>query len=284
MINQYDVFMSMGDPRVAEWPLMQSPWPSFAISGSYILMAVIVPRILKGRKIPGVYYPVLIYNFLCVLMNCWLVYELMITTSHYSWKCQPVDYSTDEYPVRTAAALWWFYFTKIFEMLDTVFFICKGNYRQITFLHVYHHSTIFLVWWMGVKYVAGGNAVFGAMINSAIHVIMYTYYFLAAFGPQLRPYLWWKKHLTALQLVQFAFNFVQAFVVWHVDCGFPKEMYYWFICYIASFLLLFGNFYRQSYIKKPKAENGYKRTEVNNNDYKKTKVNSNVEELEKKEN
>ena len=112
---------------------------------------------------------------------------------------------------------------------------------------------------MGVKYVAGGNAVYGALINSAVHVVMYTYYFLAAFGPSLRPYLWWKRYLTAFQLAQFAFNFVQAFALWWADCGFPQEMYYWFICYIASFLVLFGNFYRVNYLK---SSNGFSAQEL----------------------
>ena len=30
---------------------------------------------------------------------------------------------------------------------------------------------------------------------------MYTYYMLSAMGPQYQKYLWWKKHLTLLQLV-----------------------------------------------------------------------------------
>ena len=42
---------------------------------------------------------------------------------------------------------------------------------------------------------------FSTMLNSGIHVIMYTYYLLSAFGPAVRKYLWWKKYLTMLQLV-----------------------------------------------------------------------------------
>jgi len=30
---------------------------------------------------------------------------------------------------------------------------------------------------------------------------MYTYYGLAAIGPHMQKYLWWKKYLTKLQLV-----------------------------------------------------------------------------------
>ena len=38
-------------------------------------------------------------------------------------------------------------------------------------------------------------------MNSFIHVIMYSYYGLAAFGPWIQKYLWWKRYLTMLQLV-----------------------------------------------------------------------------------
>ncbi|KAH9638117.1 hypothetical protein HF086_014978 [Spodoptera exigua] len=41
-----------------------------------------------------------------------------------------------------------------------------------------------------------------AMVNSGIHVLMYTYYGLSVFGPAVSKYLWWKKYLTIMQLVQ----------------------------------------------------------------------------------
>lgn len=39
------------------------------------------------------------------------------------------------------------------------------------------------------------------MVNSSIHVLMYAYYGLAALGPSVAKYLWWKKYLTILQMV-----------------------------------------------------------------------------------
>lgn len=39
------------------------------------------------------------------------------------------------------------------------------------------------------------------LINSLVHVAMYLYYGLAAFGPSMSKYLWWKRYLTSLQLV-----------------------------------------------------------------------------------
>lgn len=50
-------------------------------------------------------------------------------------------------------------------------------------------------------FLAGGMGSFHAMINSCVHVIMYSYYGLSAAGPRFQKFLWWKKYMTAIQLV-----------------------------------------------------------------------------------
>lgn len=57
----------------------------------------------------------------------------------------------------------------------------------VQFLHNYKSVFFFLT--LGV-------------VNSFVHVVMYTYYMLAACGPQLQRYLWWKKYITVLQMVR----------------------------------------------------------------------------------
>lgn len=44
------------------------------------------------------------------------------------------------------------------------------------------------------------------MINSMVHVVMYFYYGLSAAGPAFQKYLWWKKHITAIQLVSLCYG------------------------------------------------------------------------------
>lgn len=56
-----------------------------------------------------------------------------------------------------AGALWWYFISKGIEYLDTVFFIMRKKFSQVTFLHVYHHCTMFTLWWIGIKWVAGGQ-------------------------------------------------------------------------------------------------------------------------------
>ena len=124
-----------------------------------------------------------------------------------------------------ARAVWLYYICKITELLDTVFFVLRKKQNQITFLHLYHHTLMPICGFIGLKYFAGelrwndrsqweltNNCVFHdivlgghgtllGLINSFIHVIMYTYYLLAAMGPQMQKYLWWKKYLTIMQIV-----------------------------------------------------------------------------------
>lgn len=49
------------------------------------------------------------------------------------------------------------------------------------------------------------SAYFGASLNSFVHIVMYSYYGLSSI-PALRPYLWWKKYITQMQLVGFKKN------------------------------------------------------------------------------
>lgn len=86
-------------------------------------------------------------------------------------------------------------------MFLQIFFVLRKKDRQITFLHMYHHTVMPMISWGAAKYYPGGHGSFIGMINSFVHVIMYTYYMMAAMGPQFQKYLWWKKYITTLQLV-----------------------------------------------------------------------------------
>lgn len=47
----------------------------------------------------------------------------------------------------------------------------------------------------------GEQGILIGFLNSFVHVVMYGYYLLAALGPRVQKYLWWKKYITKLQLV-----------------------------------------------------------------------------------
>lgn len=54
-----------------------------------------------------------------------------------------------------------------------------------------------------IFYYIGGHGTLLGVINSFIHVVMYTYYLISGLGPQYQKLLWWKSHVTTLQLVSY---------------------------------------------------------------------------------
>jgi hypothetical protein len=56
--------------------------------------------------------------------------------------------------------------------------------------------------------LTGEQGIVIAFLNSMVHVAMYSYYMIAAMGPQYQKYLWWKRYMTWIQLVN-----IQLFVL-----------------------------------------------------------------------
>ena len=148
-----------------------------------------------------------------------------------------------------ARGVWLYYICKLIELLDTVFFVLRKKQRQISFLHVYHHALMPITAWIGVRFFPGGQVTLLGFINSFIHIIMYTYYMLSAMGPEIHKYLWWKKYLTSLQLIQFSIIFVQNCQLLFIDCNFPKVLAGILTFNASLFIYLFGSFYVKNYLK-----------------------------------
>ncbi|RVE47297.1 hypothetical protein evm_008034 [Chilo suppressalis] len=143
---------------------------------------------------------------------------------------------------------WWYFFAKFTELLDTVFFVLRKKNNQVTFLHVYHHVIMALYSWSYLKFAAGGEGAILALLNSMVHVFMYTYYLLSGFGPRFQKYLWWKKYVTTMQLIQFVMMlFYCAWTHFSPRCQYNSSFTYFISGNITIFLFLFLNFYSKSY-------------------------------------
>lgn len=162
-------------------------------------MSILGPKILNGRTF-DVKKGILAYNAINVVINIYVAAILWGNTiGYYNWTCEPVDFSTSARAMAIATGVWWSYMTKIMDMLDTVFFLLRGKYNHMSFLQLYHHSTMVLIMWIAANFVPGGNVVWGAALNASVHIIMYSYYFVSALGPRFQKYLGWKKTLTMIQ-------------------------------------------------------------------------------------
>lgn len=169
----YDYMLEKGDPRVEDWFLMKNPLPIIAIEIFYLVGVVwLGPRIMANRQPFNPKGLMIVYNGFLVLLSMYMFYEFRISSwlANYSYRCQPVDYSNDPLALRMANVCWWYFFSKVIELLDTIIFVLRKKNNQISFLHVFHHSTMIINWWLGVKYIAGGQSWFLAMCNSFIHL------------------------------------------------------------------------------------------------------------------
>ncbi|XP_074977022.1 very long chain fatty acid elongase 7-like isoform X3 [Caretta caretta] len=199
----YKWALENGDPRTDRWLLVYSPLPVTLLFTLYLVFVALGPRLMRKWEPLRLKGLLTAYNLTLVALSIYMFYEFLVTSvlANYSYLCQPVDYTQSKLGMRQMARVcWWFFFSKVIELLDTVFFILRKKPEQVTFLHVYHHGTMLFNWWAGVKYVPGGQAFFIGMLNSFVHIFMYLYYGLASLGPQMQRYLWWKRYLTILQL------------------------------------------------------------------------------------
>lgn len=90
-------------------------------------------------------------------------------------------------------------------------FVARKKFSHVSLLHVVHHGIMPLSVWPGLKFMPGGHASFFGLLNTFVHIFMYAYYMLSAMGPKYKKYVWWKQHMTTLQMVQFVGIMVHAF-------------------------------------------------------------------------
>ncbi|XP_042231586.1 elongation of very long chain fatty acids protein AAEL008004-like isoform X2 [Homarus americanus] len=248
----HDLFTNHRDPRVDGWLLMDSPWPTLLVCLGYVLIVkVIGPQYMKNRPPFQLRNILVAYNAFQVVFSIWIFYEIGMSGwfTHYSFRCQPVDYTDNPSAIRMTYASWWYYFSKFTEFFDTFFFVLHKKFEHVSTLHVIHHGCMPMSVWFGVKFTPGGHSTFFGFINSFVHIVMYVYYMLAALGPRYRRYIWWKKYLTNFQMIQFIMIFGHAFQLCFTECNYPRAFMWWIGGHAVMFFFLFSDFYIKAYLK-----------------------------------
>ena len=198
-----------------------------------------------------IFCSMLAYNFGQVLCCGWMVYEAI--RQH---RLQGLKFICNDWPSFNAKrdgmafVCYVFYISKIFDFLDTVFILIRRKMRQFSFLHVYHHTTIFLVYWINVNFNYEGDIYYTIVLNGSIHFIMYSYYCVRTLNIPVPLFL--KKLITNLQMIQFCGMIAQAaYLLYHDECkGTNRNLTWFYLFYIFTMLGLFMNFSVQTYSKK----------------------------------
>lgn len=252
--NYNEAVKHIKDPIVDTWPLMGSPSPVLCIVGIYLIFVLKAgPKMMEKRPAFQLNTVMILYNAFQVLFSIWLTSLALNIEIKYLFNfhgCGSHLSSDAEMKHKQAAitqSAWWYFFAKIIELLDTVFFILRKKQNQVTFLHVYHHSSTAISSWVYLKLLPGEQGIVVGFLNSVVHIIMYSYYFIAALGSKYRKYLWWKKYMTWLQLLQFGIMLFYLILTLAMDCRLPKALTYFFITNVIIFIYLFSDFYRKAY-------------------------------------
>lgn len=238
---------------------------AISIAFAYLAFVIIGSKIMKSGALPAMDpYPIkFFYNvsqiFLCAYMT--IEAAMIAYRNGYGLVCN--DYNRDDPPM--ANLLWLFYASKIWDFWDTIFIVLGKKWRQLSFLHVYHHFTIFLFYWLNSKAQYDGDVYLTIVLNGFIHTVMYTYYFICMHtkdpktGKSLN--IWWKSSLTMMQLFQFISMMSQATYLLINSESCPGNSFRntaTYFVYIMTLFFLFSQFFVASYMKPKGKKEGKK--------------------------
>ncbi|XP_050431731.1 elongation of very long chain fatty acids protein AAEL008004-like [Adelges cooleyi] len=245
-----------GDSRTNEWPLVQGITPTLTCVAVYLYVVLYLgPKFMENRKPYNLMTIIKVYNVLQLTACIIIFYMILISgwTTQYTLGCEPII-SDNPYSARLTKLFWWTYMLKLVEFAETIFFILRKKTRQVSGLHVYHHASTFILAWAATKFFPGGMASFPILVNSIVHIIMYTYYQVATLGPSYQKQaMKFKKYITILQMVQFGILVAHTLQAASSSCSMPNWYAYGMVPDVLVLFYLFYRFYRKTYDNKVKS-------------------------------
>ena len=161
---------------------------------AYVLAAIWLKRSMRGRKIkslwviPSAHNAILCFWSLAMFIGTAVAMkkELIKRKGDADWM---LCFDPRTYKSANGSLFYWsyvYYLSKFYELLDTALLVLKG--RPLTFLHVFHHALVLVMTYLWLSSVQSLQHV-ALLTNTAIHVVMYAYYFLTTLGCVLLPHL-----------------------------------------------------------------------------------------------
>lgn len=236
-------------------------------TGSLLYLCVLIflslvweknPREKKTSRSKFLLYSNVFHNIVLILLSFVMfiggVYSYVVSEPFFSSICDSRDSSStwDGVPGFWMKIHYW---SKFYELLDTVFLILNG--KNVIFLHVYHHVSMLFVTCAWLRFGWREGSQWCVVVNSLIHVFMYTYYLCSLLDIRVS----WKRYMTMSQLIQFVSGLFYVFVyayfhLFRGGCGlnergvfdsprFQTAMVSTMLN--VSFIFLFSRFYRRAY-------------------------------------
>lgn len=235
---------------------------AFGICAVYLAFVIFGGLFMKAKKEPiNCKSWQFAYNLTQMVICAYMTIEAALQAKRNGYTLAPCNTLNKTSPPM-ANVLWLFYVSKVLDFADTVFIIFGQKWKQLSFLHVYHHCTIFLIYWMNLRLNYDGDIYLTIVLNGAVHFVMYTYYFVALHTTKSgeKVEIWWKKYLTLFQLIQFLtmnaqalhllgfLDMVPALGVKTCTKGPSRSVTLLYLVYIQTLFWLFVKFFVSSYL------------------------------------
>uniref|UniRef100_A0A1A9VWW7 Elongation of very long chain fatty acids protein n=1 Tax=Glossina austeni TaxID=7395 RepID=A0A1A9VWW7_GLOAU len=252
------------DPRTADLPVASSLTYTMALVGLYLLTVLkLGPAFMSNRKPFEIKRILQIYNVLQIAGNLYIVHQCVVVYLYhpnFNWSCfntAKTDYSPETMAFLTPAVFG--YWLKFSDFLETIFYVLRKKRNQVSFLHVYHHSTVFVGCCLYIKYCFASHFTMIPLVNCFVHTVMYTYYLAASLDLKI-DFLPWKRRITQLQILQFFFFAVHTLLALANNwCGLSTLILTVLFIQDTYIAVMFANFYYRTYVvNRRKIENNIK--------------------------
>jgi len=251
-----------GHPYLADH-FRGGPWRIVATVIIYVLFVTKVgPNWMRDRKPFQLERLIKFYNLANIVVNSFILAVGLYVTNWSAdlWQCERYDLGATTRLILGQGYM----YLKIFDLLDTVFFVLRKKQNQVTTLHVWHHASMPVMVWIACKFYPLTPIAMVVLLNTFIHILMYTYYYMAA-DPVLRQHLWWKRYITLAQLVQFSLMFAHGVTIFFQGCDLPPSLALMGFAQDAYMMYAFSSFYFKSYKTSEKSPKNIPSIVLNNN-------------------
>ncbi|XP_017855797.1 PREDICTED: elongation of very long chain fatty acids protein AAEL008004-like [Drosophila arizonae] len=243
-----------------ELPLAVGPWPAILIVAAYLLFVLKVGRQFMEHRQPYDLNKVLkVYNLIQIVYNGALfifISYVLLVLKPYKLSCimvLPMDHPVKPFEQAVSYA---YYLNKILDLMDTVFMVLRKNYRQITMLHLLHHSIMVVAVYAGIRFNGyGGHFTIMGTFNVFVHAVMYSYYYISSQKRTVSQNPTWKQYITILQMIQFFTVMLHSvYTLMQPNCDVPLMAIAAVLAMGSLMVVMFTNFYIHTYILPKKAK------------------------------
>ena len=244
------------DSHAARTWMLRNWMNAFWMSAVYLIVIFCGRSLMTKRPRFELRTPLVIWNLTLAVFSALgalrTIPEIIFVLQHhdfYASVCVPIEFFE-----KTVVMFWSFLFvlSKALEFGDTIFIVLRK--QPLIFLHWFHHSSVLIFAWFTFSEYTSTERWIGVM-NYSIHALMYFFYALRAL--KVKPPRFVAMVLTIIQILQMIVAFgIYVFVTKYLlqfglkGCNVsPINIILSFSIYI-SFLYLFVQFFRKSYLSK----------------------------------